>query len=163
MEHFIYSFRLDGIERFVIWYQNDTDGVLTDEQGKIPTFSSAESAMAFVKKRGLMDAQCASFTLNLDWISADEPTDIDCVETLNAWNFFADVSNSVADRAHEFFALDKRPSQLYDKVFWGNNLPAVTPIGERYEPSWSDGELSEIRAILRSGLTLFKENTSRLD
>jgi hypothetical protein len=44
---------------------------------------------------------------------------------------------------------------IYDKLFWGNNLPLITPEGERYLPEWSADEVQSLAQILASGLDLF--------
>jgi hypothetical protein len=44
----------------------------------------------------------------------------------------------------------------YDKLFWGNNLPVVTPPGEFYVPAWSDEELAELHRILSDGMRLIR-------
>jgi hypothetical protein len=165
VEYFLYTFRLDGKERVALWFGGDTDRVLTDEQGRISTFLSVEDAKLFATIRKLSIEQDASPTLELDWISAEAfiGNSLDCVKTLNAWNFFADVANSIPDRASEFLALHKKPNKIYDKLFWGNNLPAVTPDSEHYEPAWSEEELSEIKSFLYSGLDLLRGTLARED
>ena len=44
---------------------------------------------------------------------------------------------------------------IYDKVFRGNNLPAITRTGESYVPVWSPDELRSIKALMKSGIALF--------
>jgi hypothetical protein len=89
------------------------------------------------------------------WVAVPvEP--VDCVQVLNAWNLFTDISASVhSPRNSAFETLKSRSRVLYDKIFWGNNLPAVTPIGEHFVPSWSQSELRSIAEILAAGLHLF--------
>jgi hypothetical protein len=46
----------------------------------------------------------------------------------------------------------KRAGKIYDKLFFANNLPAVTPRGASYEPIWSEGEIELLSRIYRFGL-----------
>jgi hypothetical protein len=72
---------------------------------------------------------------------------------LDAWNLFGDVARSVG------VPLDDRSAErhtLYDKLFAANNLPAVTPPGERYEPRWSESELAGLREVLAEGIQVFR-------
>jgi len=156
MEFFVLPFQLGEIERCVLWFMSDVDGVFT-ENGHIATFCSAETAIAFARDRSLQVASEASPLLDLRWIQKDSltPDNIDCVRTMNAWNFFADVATSLPDKAAAFVAHDGTFTRTYDKLFWGNNLPSVTPTGQHYEPIWSVEEVVEIQTILQCGLELF--------
>jgi len=55
-----------------------------------------------------------------------------------------------------FEQLDSRFSEVYEKLFWGNNLPAVTPKGFHFDPEWSPDEIAGLATVLRAGLKLFK-------
>ena len=41
----------------------------------------------------------------------------------------------------------------YEKLFYGNNLPAVTPEGTSFHPLLGDGERAALRALLRSAVS----------
>ena len=91
------------------------------------------------------------------WLETEKVESVDCGNFLAAWNLFDDVSRSVGGN---FNADHKLTAKIYDKLFWGNNLPAVTPEGEHYEPTWTKRELKIMREVLSDGLSLFKEKTS---
>jgi hypothetical protein len=46
----------------------------------------------------------------------------------------------------------QRAGKIYDKLFFANNLPAITPRGASYEPIWSEGEIELLSRIYRFGL-----------
>jgi len=50
--------------------------------------------------------------------------------------------------------------RYYNQFFYGRNLPAMTPVGEHYEPEWSEADVDEIRRVLRAGLDEFKKRIS---
>ncbi len=139
MEVFPYRFRLFGQDRFVLWVQDDVDVVLKTDAGRIATFDTVEKAQQFAAQRNVtITMPDGDPSLQLDWI-ADGGSfvtgDIDCIETISAWNLFADIAATFPEQSAHFRSVDRRPHTIYDKVFWGNNLPAVTPEGERYEPA----------------------------
>jgi len=44
---------------------------------------------------------------------------------------------------------------IYDKVFFGNNLPSVTPQREHNVSEWAAAEIAALAEILATGLDLF--------
>jgi hypothetical protein len=147
------------MERYVLWFSDDIDGVATLDDRYIATFDDLESAHYYAFAQRLYLSDGVSEPLELDWIADGrdfEPGSLDCEKALEAWSFFEDVANSLPNQAAQFRALDVKPSGTYDKLFRGNNLPAVAPPGEHYEPEWSEGEIAEIRLILTTGLTLLR-------
>jgi hypothetical protein len=157
LHYFPYKFRWREKDQYVLWFENDSDGVVT-ERGSVLVFASKEFASDFAFEHDLPYSPSEA-EIDLDWLAtAQFDQEIDCIRTLAAWNFFADVASSMPEKATDFFALDRRPSELYEKIFWGNNLPAVTPAGEHYAPHLSPAELAEIEVILSAGLDLFTGN-----
>jgi hypothetical protein len=61
-----------------------------------------------------------------------------------------------------FGRADKSASELYHKVFFANNLPAVTPNGATYTPLWSSEELARLSHTLRLGLAQFTDRLSEV-
>jgi hypothetical protein len=51
-------------------------------------------------------------------------------------------------------------NDIYDKVFFGNNLPSMTPPGEHYVPAWSEEEIDRLSRVLTGGLRLFRARVS---
>lgn len=46
----------------------------------------------------------------------------------------------------------KTSNRLYDKLFFGSNIPGVTPPGEFYRPAWSRRELRKLHQVFERGL-----------
>lgn len=46
---------------------------------------------------------------------------------------------------------------MYDKLFWGSNIPAVTPAGQKFNPDWSASEIAALARVLSSGLANVRE------
>lgn len=74
-------------------------------------------------------------------MSRDE---IDTVIT--AWNALDDLAKATGTPLGFFGRLANR---AYDKLFYGLNLPSVTPPGEWYSPAWRPRELAKIDQVLR--------------
>ena len=73
-----------------------------------------------------------------------------CDKALNMWNILSDVSASVG----EAFPGDSRQGDvqdLYGKLFYGCNLPAVRGSGEEYCPVWDDNEKALFKSIMTDG------------
>lgn len=87
------------------------------------------------------------------WCAAPgPPAEVDCRALLDAWNFLDDLTGLHAGADTPHTRLSRAAAGVYDKLFWGSNLPAVTPPGERFESSWSPKELAAIREVFESGL-----------
>jgi hypothetical protein len=158
MKYFPLLFRLRGEERFLIWMSGDTDSVMMAEDGYIPSFATVDALRGYANVKGWEIEGETPVLHDLDRVAAwvAEPVDaVNCVEVLNAWNLFADICATVnAPRNTNFEKLNSQSSALYDRVFWGNNLPAVTPKGERFVPTWTRDEIGSMAEILSTGLDL---------
>ncbi len=151
-------YRLDDTDGYLIWFSNDTDGVVTQDDGFVPGFCNLTQLHAYaaslhidIKKEEpkLHDIDSVKAWLNATTLSRD----IDCDNFLSVWNLFADISDSVCCT----FDQDKdRTQDIYNKLFWGNNLPAITPPGKHYSPTWNEDELLLIKEVLTNGLLLFQ-------
>jgi hypothetical protein len=162
MQFFPLLYRLGAEDRFLIWISDEKDRVIVDAEGFIPSFPNATSLRAYADRNHFALEAEEPILHELDWISswakAPDPQ-IDCRDTLAAWNLFSDVARSVPRQGIHFVRLDAQIPNVYEKVFWGNNLPAMTPQGKRYVPTWSPEEVAWLSEILTLGLDLFRSCT----
>jgi hypothetical protein len=84
---------------------------------------------------------------------------VDCGLLLEAWNLFDDIAASIGAHLHD---RGERRDKVYDKLFWGNNLPAVTPPGRSYQPLWNGCELRILRSVLRRGLDILPRHVRQM-
>jgi hypothetical protein len=153
-EYFPCVFRLEGDDHYVIWYSDDRDG-LVRERGRVVTFSSLAQLHAYARSRSLTvkPAEVARY----DWDSVarwcDEPVMAGTAVglLLKAWNMVLDAMPP-GDESQLFSHANARASDLYDKLFRANNLPAMTPPGAEYYPIWTRAELVALAQLLRLGL-----------
>ena len=163
-DYFRCLYRLKGEDRYLIWFSDESDGVFADESQRVPTFASSTALeIAFP---ALVDAELVPETPilhDLDAVEArcllDGALVIDCDHFLAAWNLFIDVARSVGDAGATYLASDSALGHEYEKLFFGNNLPAMTPPGEHYTPTWTDDELADIGRHMILGIELFEAVT----
>jgi hypothetical protein len=88
--HYIVMFRLDGSDRFAVWYCDDVDGVLLDEWKRIATFPNPSAVNAYAATLGLELLEDAPGVYDFDriaaWVAEPSAEGIDCSMTLDAWN-----------------------------------------------------------------------------
>ena len=156
-EYFKLWFRLDARDAYLIWFSDELDGVLIDVDGKTPGFLNTEDLLGHAASLGLSVKIEEPILHDLDtvaaWLETPDAKTVDCDKFLTAWNLFDDVSRSVSGK---FDADRKLTNKIYNKLFWGNNLSPVTPVGEHYEPLWTKRELKIMREVLGVGLSLFR-------
>ena len=69
-----------------------------------------------------------------------------CELLLFAWNMFQDMDFSIKANPSKLSTTKKNIlHKAYEKLFWGNNLPSVTPQGQSYHPMFSAIELKYVR------------------
>jgi len=160
-EYYTYSFRYSGRDEYLIWYSNDCDGVHLDSGGRVPTFVSLDQLMSYAKVQDLSPAiEGDPVPLDLDSVERftrdSSSLLVDCNEILNAWNLFGDFARSLGATGSHFIDHDQAADGLYDKIFHGCNLPAMTPEGQEFQPIWSASEIRLIQELMGVGLSLFR-------
>jgi hypothetical protein len=152
-------YRLDGATQFLLWYTNDRDGVVTTADGRVPSFGT-EASLSSYASRASLDVEAEEPVLHdLDpiraWVADPRADTLECAVLLSAWNLFGDIARSLPDPGRAFATIDGTLGALYNRLFWGNNLPAVTPEGQHFTPQWANAEVQELAELLREGLSLF--------
>ncbi|MDD3483973.1 hypothetical protein [Azovibrio restrictus] len=73
-----------------------------------------------------------------------------CAQLLNGWNTLEDMARSIGIPMDVPDPEEKASLDLaYEKLFYGNNLPALTPEGERFNPLFTARERQIMRRYLR--------------
>lgn len=144
---------LNGESRLVAWYTNDIDGFLRDSAGRLVV---VEDVAAFGVR--LEEAEPADYDFDgiRSWCASPDVAMVDCSAILNAWNFLDDLARLHVGGDGPYVRVSREAATVYDKLFWGDNLAAVTPPGERYIPVWSPEELLTIRGVLEAGLPVLE-------
>jgi hypothetical protein len=145
----------------LLWYQNERDGFVCLPDGRVLVGVSLD----------VLTAEAAGLAITLEreepteydfdriqaWSQRPSAEGIECPVFLDAWNFFDDLGNLYAAPDSEYARLSWAAAGCYDKLFWGSNLPSVTPPGEQFIPSWSQEELAAIAQVFQAGLARLAE------
>ena len=163
-EYYKLWYRLDGSDYYLIWYTAEVDGVFVDSEGRVPVFRHEASLEHYVVERCIKFTPGELILHNLDeithWLEAEFEKSLDCECILNAWNMFDDVFVSIGKT---FSSKSELEASIYDKVFYGSNLPAITPEGQRYDPVWTFAEIRFIRKAMELGISQLRTSASCQD
>jgi hypothetical protein len=151
------ALNVGGRTLFLLWVSDDRalNRVLAGA-GRVVWFSDEESAREYALAQNLTLAPEEELRLHdldsaVGWLEADaEP---DCRLLLAIWNLAGDVARSVNE---PFEDRGEVLDRVYDKLFFGNNLPSMTPPGEQYHPQWSEEELRLLRATIQIAADLIR-------
>ncbi len=162
MEYFPLRYRLNAEDGYLIWISDEKTSVEVDAGGFIPTFKDPLLLRRYADLQHYILQSDEPVLHDLDWVvtwtkSPVEP--VNCEKALVAWNLFGDVAGSIGERGVAFERLHRSSRATYDKLFWGNNLPSMTPEGRQYVPEWSPDEIAALTEILTTGLDLFASCT----
>jgi len=156
-EYYSYWYRLNNEDSFLIWFSNEKDGFVVNENGFVPSFNNKSDLKMYADKIQIkVDVDNPNLT-DLDiiktWLNNSEKIE-DYNSFLDAWNLFEDISISSNG---DFDENKEVTNDIYNRIFWGCNIPAVTPEGESFTPTWTIEELKTIRETLNYGLQMFKK------
>lgn len=158
--HYLCRVRLNGTFLFVLWYSGERDGLARDESGLLLAADTPPALTALAEANGIAEVSHEQADYDFDriraWCADPKPIGVDCPEFLNAWNFFDDAAEQTEGAEAPRPRPTDRAEACYEKLFWGCNLPAVTPPGEWFAPEWRADELTEIRLVLEAGLAHFE-------
>jgi hypothetical protein len=151
---------LDGKRFYVIWTSGEEDEinrdrVLMDDHGVV-WFNEVHDLLQYADEHDIVLFQRnVDDSIDIDaGISTLAQSDhLDCSAVMGAWNISWDFANGT--RA----VFDQRSVEhdaVYDKIFFGCNLPAVTPPGEHFVPEWDEEELDLLRRTVNQGVSLIR-------
>lgn len=153
-EYYKFVFVFDSKEYYCIWYTGEKDGFVTDGD-KLKCFHDYDQLQIYALDNNIVicdDGSQLSMDVARAWNERNEKK-VDCRYFLHFWNMMSDLSSSVKE---SFYGDIKNNTlnKIYDKLFWGSNLPSVTPEEKEYIPIWSKEELDELNKVVKDGLRL---------
>lgn len=162
-DYYTLWYRLDRADRYALWYSSEPDyvcGVLIDEEGLAPNFSNCVFLRDYASQHSIVVKEEPPILHDIDvvrrWLDRPRKDTVICTDFLAAWNLFEDVCTAVGDTPLAAKFRQTRPRWVANKLFWGNNLPVVTPLGRRYEPIWTKSEVGIMQYVLGEGLAEFR-------
>jgi hypothetical protein len=143
---------------YTLWYTNDVDGLL-NENGKIKYFNNENELNNYCINKKINIEFDSIEIYNIDKINkikSDIYVNIDCEYILNLWNITTDIAKTIGAT---FYGNKKNEIiNVYDKIFFGNNLPSVRGDGEEYIPSWNKKEINILIKVLEDCYKIFEQS-----
>ena len=142
-------------ELYTLWYSNDIDGLL-NENNKIKYFNTENNLTNYAINKGIKIQPDKITVYNIDDIQKiiqSKGKVIDCEKVLNLWNIIADIAKTIGT---SFYGDKDEITHIYDKLFYGNNLPAICEGNEMQPPIWDEKEISIIFKVLEDSYKIFE-------
>ncbi len=151
-------FRLHNRDAYLLWFSGTDDGVVLEgrqirafaDVGGLKTYAALHNFDVVAEQPILHDLDRLKW-----WLSNPSAETIDCNNFLSAWNLFSDVSASLN---MPFEPLNERLTHLYDSLFYGSNVPAITLLEYQYQPIWLEADVELLIDILSKGLELLQQH-----
>lgn len=155
--NYLISFMYKQSRFYSIWVSDDEDYVVTKE-GQILFFDTIELLEQYEKDNRIKVNKNEEIQYNLDkmliWCLGKDEYECGCEEILNLWNISHDVANSV----NKYFLGDESVyDELYEKVFYANDLFSSNPAPHDSVSEFSENEVLNIRKILKNGIEIIIE------
>lgn len=154
-EYYLILFKYPTEVFYCIWFTSDEDGSVDGimaENGFPLVFQSPAMAQAYCDEKGMaLQSGVTAYDVSKmrKWLHGRSHK-VDSIAILNFWNIFTDFAVTIGIR----FDQGAADNDLYDKVFFGNNLPAIRGSGELYYPRWSESELTRLRELIAEGFEM---------
>lgn len=119
---------------------------------QLAAFENIGELMDFAEERGLTiqpeKPPIYDFDALKSWTKTLDIEKIECESFLNAWNMLGDIEKTFGRTLKE----PEGSNAVYDKLFYGNNVPSITPEGKCYIPEWTTSEAFILASVFRAGL-----------
>jgi len=150
MKYQIIKITICGKRFFLLWDGELETPLLTDEDSGLPiVFGGLFDLNNFAEENDL-DIERGVTSYDFDDITVTAENLV-CNEVIEKWNLADDIALAIGT---EFSGEDERFNDIYDKLFFGCNLPAMNH--PHYDPEWNAEEIAEINGILADGAELCK-------
>ncbi|HEX2927949.1 MAG TPA: hypothetical protein VHP38_17110, partial [Ruminiclostridium sp.] len=96
-EYYILWYRLNKNDRYLIWFSDESDGVVTGPSGNALSFNSKAELQEYALKNNLditsEEPELHNLDLVSEWIKESDPSSINFSQFNNIWNLWTDISN----------------------------------------------------------------------
>lgn len=153
----VICFRFEGSELYCAWFSNDKqDGFMLDGS-MLKVFHSKDAALTFLKSFPSYQKAIKTTTYDVDKIGQTVMRTIpfDARIILDFWNIIGDLADSMGV-PYEGNKKDAITNSIYNKLFYGNNLPTINTSDRIYTPQFTSEEYDRLSVILMDGISLIK-------
>lgn len=154
--HYTVCVRVDGEQRFLLWFTNDVDGVVCDD-GIVRSFASFEDCQNHAQSRGwVVEVGVTHYDLDAvqQWLRAPLETPVDAALLLDVWNLLEDFLRTIRGGGASEFELAGH--RVYSKLFRANDLPSMEFDSSNAVGEWTDADRKEIAAELTTPIKSFR-------
>lgn len=158
MEYYIVAIKIWGKTFFCVWYTDVKDGFIT-KNNKLLSFADVFTLKKYCIQNNIklssFDIILYDIDFFIDWVK-NSNDEVDCIKFLDFWNITADVSDSL----NLYFLGNENGIvlDLYNKLFYGNNLPAIRGDGELYIPTWDCEDILILTKIIKDAISIISES-----
>jgi len=141
--------------KFLIWHNDDKGNDIVEiRNNRILMFDNIENAERFVNSD---NCDCWEYDIPKleNWIDTHD-RNFDCRFLLDFWNIFNDIVYSFGEKIPG--ERSRKADRVYNKLFFGNNLPAITPEGKHFIPVFTKTDRKTTRKILSYGLDFLEKH-----
>lgn len=163
-----YKVILDTEELFLLWEDCELGGdrfTPSCYPGRIIAFASLADLKRYAVDKqlpvswdeaGIFDTDHFGSVLNS--MTPGQARSIEqCATLLEGWNVLEDFCRTLSQDTK--IPKSSGARSVYEKLFYGNNLPAVTPVGKCYEPTFDSDELEDLHNALDGPLRLLRSKS----
>lgn len=160
MLHYAFYFRLDASDAILIWYTDDVgsspDRFESLDPQSVACFYDRITLLRFSETNNIGtivddDPVVVDIDAAREWALSPISTTEDCHNALGVWNLFIDLCATLPDKCSTLkIAIDNAPD-TEQKLFFGSNLPSITPEGEYYKPHWETEDKMVLRSVFSNG------------
>lgn len=155
MKYYLVTFISKKENYYFIWTTSDNEIFLTKDD-KLIFWKIIKDVEDFMVKNNIVFSQNDEIVFDLDCFEkwcCSSIHNVDCENILNLWNIFTDLYSSVNKK---YIGSESEFDEIYEKLFYGNNLQTVNTTNKHYIPTFSDDEIDMIKEIIMEGICFFK-------
>jgi hypothetical protein len=167
MLHFPLYYRLDAIDGYLIWHTDDVgsapDTVETIETRFVASFPDLTTLLKFAVIKNIGDIVdddpiLCDIDAALIWAENPVPSTKNCQNALGVWNLFIDLCATLPDQFGRLTVEIDNALEIEQKLFYGSNLPSITPEGECYLPRWETDDKVLLQSVFSNGSTALQRS-----
>lgn len=144
-----------GKKKYCIWFSDEEGDSFLMIDYALKIFSSQKDALTFLSAFLNYEKTIKTSTMDVDGIRQmiGFRAPFNSCAALTFWNMASDLAASTG-RPYRGDAKDTLTNCVYDKLFYGNNLPAINTSSLIYVPRFSSEEYTRLQSVLMDAIAL---------